>query len=268
MALFVLFVFYPFGKTIFLSAHTTDPTGTVISYAGIGNFINLFKSADFIFSLGVTFRFALIVVAGSMVMGIVTGIIANEKFPLRSMFRTVYAMPLAVSSACISVICLFIMHPTLGILNYLLDANIKWLMNPKFALYSVAAVTIWMNIGLNFIFTIAALQSVDISLYEAAAIEGVGFFRKHWHVTMPSISPTLFFLLIINIINSFQSYAQINLLTKGGPGNYTTNIVYLIYNEAFIYNRFGPAAAMSIVLFVIILLLTLAQFALEKKVTY
>ncbi len=268
MAIMTLFVFIPFGNTINLSTAITNANGIIVSRVGLQNYFDSFASSDFQQIIGVTFQFALIVVVGSIFMGLVTGIIANERFFGRSVFRTIYAMPLAVSSAAISVIFLFIMHPTFGILNYLLQSNIKWLRSVRYALGSVSFVTIWMNVGLNFIFVIAALQNVDNSLYEAASIEGAGFFRKHWHVTFPSISPTLFFLLIINIINNFQAYAQINLLTQGGPGKYTTNIVYNIYLEAFRYSRFYMAATQSVILFVLIFILTLIQFKLEKKVTY
>lgn len=268
LLLFFLFVFYPFGRTLYLSLHSTDPNGAVVAYQGLSNFTSTLTSKDFLFSLQVTLKFALMVVAGSITVGLVVAILANESFPMRGLYRTIYAMPMAVSSACISVIMLFIMHPQLGILNVLLQTNIKWLTGVKYALRSVAIVTIWMNIGINFIFIIAALQSVDVSLYEAASMEGAGFFRKHFHVTLPSISPTLFFLLIINIINSFQVYGQINLMTQGGPGNYTRVIVYTIYEEAFKYNRLGMASAQSVILFLIIFALTMVQFKLEKKVTY
>lgn len=266
--LFFLFVFYPFGNTLYMSLHTTDPNGVITSFEGLGNFRTILTSKDFHLALRVTLELALMVVLGSIGISLILAILANESFPGRALFRTIFSMPMAVSSACISVIALFILNPTTGILNYLLDTNIRWLTDVRYALKTVAAVTIWMNLGLNFIFLIAALQSVDASLYEAASIEGAGFFRKHFHVTLPGISPTLFFLFIINIIGSFQVYAQINLLTSGGPGKFTQNIVYSIYLEAFRYNRFGMASAQSVVLFVLIFLLTLLQFKLEKKVTY
>ena len=182
--------------------------------------------------------------------------------------RTVFAMPMSISSACIAVIGVFALNPTMGIVNSLLGTSIKWLRDIHYALPSVAAVTVWMNIGLNFIFLIAALQNVDEALYEAGAIEGANFFQKHWHITLPCVSPTLFFLLIINVINAFQAYAQIRLMTQGGPGKYTRTIIYAIYLEAFQNNRYGMSAAMSVVLFIILFVLTLIQFKMEKKVTY
>ena len=125
-----------------------------------------------------------------------------------------------------------------------------------------------MNIGLNFIYVTAALQSVPMDLYESASLEGAGFFDKHRHITIPCISPTLFFLLIINVINAVQAYAQVKMMTQGGPANSTNVIVYEIYQEAFMNSRFGMACAESMILFAILLVLTLLQFRLEKKVTY
>ena len=271
LLLFSLFVFYPFAKTLFLSLSLTDQSGSAIGVVGLDNFRSVLlgsSSRDFWFSMGVTLRYAAMVVTGSIVLGLICAILANESFRGRGLVRTVFAMPMSISSACIAVIGVFALNPTMGIVNSLLGTSIKWLRDIHYALPSVAVVTIWMNIGLNFIFLIAALQNVDEALYEAGAIEGTNFFQKHWHITLPCVSPTLFFLLIINVINAFQAYAQIRLMTQGGPGKYTRTIIYAIYLEAFQNNRYGMSAAMSVVLFIILFVLTLIQFKMEKKVTY
>ena len=268
LALFILFVFYPFLKTIYLSLSSTDLNGNATGFIGLANYITAFQDKTMWTALWVTIRYALMVVAGSIVMCTICAILANESFKGRGLVRTVYAMPMAISSACIAVIATFILNPTMGILNQILGTQIKWLKGINTALPSVAVVTIWMNIGMNYLFVIAALQSVDISLYEAGSIEGVNFFQKHWYITIPSISPTLFFLLIINVINSFQAYAQIRLMTQGGPGKFTTTLVYMIYRETFENMRYASGATMSVILFVILFILTAIQFKVEKKVTY
>lgn len=271
LILFCLFVFFPFAKTLYLSMNLTDQAGNAIEFIGLDNFKSILigqSSRDFWFSMSVTLKYSVMVVAGSIVLGLICAILANESFPYRGIVRTVFAMPMSVSSACIAVIGVFALNPTMGIVNRMLGTQIKWLRDIHYALPSVAVVTIWMNIGLNFIFLIAALQNVEESLYEAGDIEGVNFFQKHWHITLPCISPTMFFLLIINVINSFQAYAQIRLMTNGGPGKYTRTIIYAVYLEAFQNNRYGMSAAMSVVLFIILFILTLIQFRLEKKVTY
>lgn len=268
LALFFLFVFFPFAKTVYLSTTLTDQGGNAIQFIGLENYAETLTSKDFWFSLSVTFRYALMVVAGSLLMGGICAVLAQETFRGRGFVRTVLAMPMAISSACIAVISVFILHPQAGILNHLMGTNIKFLRSIQYALPSVAVVTIWMNTGMNFIFFLAALQGVDRTLYEAGSIEGANFFQRLWHITLPSVSPTIFFLTVINIIGSFQAYAQIRLMTQGGPGKFTQVVVYAIYLEAFQNNRYGTAATMSVILFLILFLLTAIQFRMEKKVTY
>lgn len=268
LVLFCMFVFYPFLKTIYLSFNTTDLNGNATGFVGFANYIAAFNDKTLWSAIWVTIKYAVMVVCGSLVIGTITAILANESFKGRGFVRTVYAMPMAVSSACIAVIATIILNPTMGILNGVLGTNTKWLKGVDTALPAVAIVTIWMNIGMNYLFVIARLQSIDISLYEAGSIDGVNFFQKHWYITIPSISPTLFFLLIIDVINAFQAYAQIRLMTQGGPGKFTTTLVYLIYRETFENIRYSSGATMSVILFVIMFILTGLQFKAEKKVTY
>ena len=268
LVFFALFVFWPFGKTLRLSFAMTTPLGEVAKYVGIDNYIQIFSDKEFLKSLLISFEFAAMMVVFSMVIGFVLAIVSNEKIRGKSLFRTVYALPMAISAAAASVVFMFIFHSSLGILNKTLGTTIGWLTDPKWALISVTIVSVWMNIGMNYIYLTAALQGVPQELYESAAMEGAGFFQKHKNVTIPCISPTLFFLLIINVINALQAYAQFKLMTQGGPSNSKNVIVYEIYQEAFINSRFGVACAESIVLFVILIILTALQFKLEKKVTY
>lgn len=268
MFFFCAFLFYPFFKTIRLSFAMTTPLGDVASFIGINNYLSIFTSEAFLNSLIVSFKYAFMTVILSITIGFVLAIVSNEDIKGKNIFRTIYALPMAISAAAASVVFMFIFHSSLGILNKMLGTHIGWLTDPKYALIAVTIVTVWMNIGLNFIFLTAALQSVPMDLYECAAIEGAGFFAKHRHITIPCISPTLFFLLIINVINALQAYAQVKMMTQGGPSGSTNVIVYEIYQEAFMNSRFGLACAESIVLFVILMLLTAVQFRLEKKVTY
>lgn len=268
MFFFGAFLFWPFIKTIRLSFAMTTPLGQVASFVGVNNYVSIFTSEAFLNSLIVSLKYAVMTVAFSILIGFVLAIVSNEDIKGKNFFRTVYALPMAISAAAASVVFMFIFHSSLGILNKAMGTHIGWLTDPKYALIAVTIVTVWMNVGLNFIFLTAALQSVPLELYECAAIEGAGFFAKHRYITIPCISPTLFFLLIINVINALQAYAQVKMMTQGGPAGSTNVIVYEIYQEAFMNSRFGLACAESIVLFLILMLLTLVQFRLEKKVTY
>lgn len=268
MFFFCAFLFYPFIKTIRLSFAMTTPLGEVASYTGLSNYFFIFTSQAFLNSLIVSFTYAAMTVIFSITIGFILTIISNEEIKGKNIFRTIYALPMAISAAAASVIFMFIFHSSLGILNRVLGTHIGWLTDSRYALGSVTLVTVWMNVGLNFIFLTGAIQSVPKDLYECAAIEGAGFFAKHRYITIPGISPTLFFLLIINVINALQAYAQVKMMTQGGPAGSTNVIVYEIYQQAFMNSRFGLACAESVILFLILMVLTAAQFKLEKKVTY
>ena len=268
MILFILFVFWPFVKTIQLSFARTTPLGQVAQYVGLDNHTNIFTDGTFLNSLVTTLKFSVMRVILSIVLGFILAIISTEKIRAKGFFRTVYALPMAISAAAASVVFMFIFHSSLGILNKALGTHIGWLTDKKYALIAVTIVSVWMAIGMNFIYLTAAIQSVPAELYESVALDGANFFQKHRHVTIPSISPTLFFLLIINVINSVQAYAEFKMMTQGGPAESTNVIVYEIYQEAFINSRFGVACSESVILFVILIILTALQFRLEKKVTY
>lgn len=268
LVLFVLFVFWPFIKTIKLSFARTTPLGQVAQYIGLENYINIFTDGTFLNSLVTTFEFSVLRVIFSIVIGFVLAIISTEKIKGKGFFRTIYALPMAISAAAASVVFMFIFHSSLGILNKVLGTKIGWLTDERYALIAVTIVSVWMAIGMNFIYLTAAIQSVPAELYESVALDGANFFQKHRHVTIPAVSPTLFFLLIINVINSVQAYAEFKMMTQGGPGESTNVIVYEIYSEAFINSRFGVACAESVILFIILIILTALQFKLEKKVTY
>lgn len=268
MILFILFVFWPFVKTIQLSFARTTPLGQVAQYVGFDNYTNIFTDGTFLNSLVATLKFSVMRVILSIVLGFILAIISTEKIRAKGFFRTVYALPMAISAAAASVVFMFIFHSSLGILNKVLGTHIGWLTDKKYALIAVTIVSVWMAIGMNFIYLTAAIQSVPAELYESVALDGANFFQKHRHVTIPSISPTLFFLLIINVINSVQAYAEFKMMTQGGPAESTNVIVYEIYQEAFINSRFGVACSESVILFVILIILTALQFRLEKKVTY
>lgn len=268
MILFILFVFWPFVKTIQLSFARTTPLGQVAQYVGLDNYTNIFTDGTFFNSLVTTLKFSVMRVILSIVLGFILAIISTEKIRAKGFFRTVYALPMAISAAAASVVFMFIFHSSLGILNRALGTHIGWLTDKKYALIAVTIVSVWMAIGMNFIYLTAAIQSVPAELYESVALDGANFFQKHRHVTIPSISPTLFFLLIINVINSVQAYAEFKMMTQGGPAESTNVIVYEIYQEAFINSRFGVACSESVILFVILIILTALQFRLEKKVTY
>lgn len=265
---FFIFMFYPFIKTIFLSFNITNANGDAVEFVGFDNYKELLSSPDFIASILVTLKFVVITAIPAIIIGLILAILANKKLKGSKLYEVMFAMPMAVSSAAAAVIWMLLFHPSIGIINYVLKVQIGWLTDEKFAIFSVALVTVWLNVGINFIFILTGLKNIPDELSESAQIDGAKSGRKFFRLTLPLISPTLFFVFFINMINSFQSFGQIKLLTQGGPANSTNVIVHEIYREAFFNNRFETACAESIILFFIILIITLIQLKFEKKGVY
>lgn len=265
---FLIFTFYPFIKTIFLSFNITNTNGEAANFVGMDNYIELFSSSDFIDSILTTFKFVVITAIPAIIIGLALAILANKKLKGSKVYEVMFAMPMAVSSAAAAIIWMLLYHPSIGILNYILKAQVGWLTDEKIALFSVALVTVWLNIGLNFIFILTGLKNIPDELNESAQIDGAKWGRKFFRLTIPLISPTLFFVVFINMVNSFQAFGQVKLLTLGGPANATNVLVYEVYREAFLNNRFETACAESIILFFVILVITLIQLKFEKKGVY
>ncbi|MDD3339692.1 MAG: sugar ABC transporter permease [Lachnospiraceae bacterium] len=265
LVIFAVFLFYPFAKTIYLSLFKTNKMGEAKIFYGIGNYADLLSSPSFWNSMKVTLIFAVIVVVGSMLLGLITAVLCNKAFPGIRFFSTAYALPMAIASSSAAMIFELMLHPAVGIVNKLLGLDINWLNDPNTALYCVAILTAWLNSGINFLYFSAGLGNIDDSIYERASVDGASGIQKFFSLTLPGLSPIMFYTLVVNIIQAFQSFGQIKILTEGGPNESTNVIVYSIYRDAFFNYKFGSASAQSVILFIIIMLITLVMFRIEKK---
>ena len=265
LLIFGIFLFYPFFKTIYLSLYKTNKMGQARLFVGFGNYKDLLTSPSFYNSLIVTVEFVVIVVIGSMLLGLIGALLCNKAFPGIRIFSTAYALPMAIASSSAAMIFKIMLDPTIGIVNKLLKLDINWIQDPKYALISVAVLTAWLNSGINFLYFSAGLSNIDESIYERAAVDGANGIQMFFKLTLPGLSPILFYTVVVNIIQAFQSFGQVKILTQGGPGESTNLIVYSIYRDAFFNYRFGSAAAQSVILFLIIMALTLVMFKIEKK---
>lgn len=265
MAVLAVFLFYPFFKTIYLSLYKTNKMGEAKLFVGLGNYTELLSSASFRNSLKVTLIFVVIVVLGSMLLGMIAAVLCNKAFPGIRFFSTAYALPMAIASSSAAMIFQIMLHPSVGIVNKLLGLDINWLNDPKTALYCVAILTAWLNSGINFLYFSAGLGNIDETIYERASVDGASGVQQFFTLTLPGLSPIMFYTLVVNIIQAFQSFGQIKILTEGGPNESTNVIVYSIYRDAFFNYRFGSAAAQSVILFFIVMLITLVMFRIEKK---
>lgn len=265
MLVFAIFLFYPFFKTIYLSLFLTDRMGQAKIFVGMQNYIDLLSSESFRNSLKVTLIFVVIVVIGGMLLGLIAAVLCNKAFPGIRAFSTAYALPMAIASSSAAMIFQIMLHPTVGIVNKLTGLDINWLNDPDTALVCVAILTAWLNSGINFLYFSAGLGNIDETIYERASVDGASGVQQFFSLTLPGLSPIMFYTLVVNIIQAFQSFGQIKILTEGGPDEATNVIVYSIYRDAFFNYRFGSAAAQSVILFIIIMIITLVMFRLEKK---
>lgn len=263
--LFGIFTFYPLIRTTVMSFSVVNTMGEIVKFAGLKNFQKLFQTDQFWKSLKTTFIFAVCLVPLELFTGVLLGLLADNRKKRTSPIRTIFALPMSISYACGAMIWLMMFNPTAGIVNLLLGREISWTGDRLHAMLMIIVTTCWLTAGMNFIYVLSGLQSVPDELYECAKLEGAGYFQTVWNITLPCISPTLFFLLIINTINAFQIFTQVKLMTSGGPGGSTSVLAYSIYESAFISNRWGYASAQSIVFFAILLVISLLQFRVEKK---
>jgi ABC-type sugar transport system permease subunit len=272
VAVFVTFQFYPLVRTAWLGLHRQDPFGLRRVYVGIEQYTDVITSSGFTNSLKATVAFAGITVPAGLVVGLALALLAQEELRGITFFRTVFSSTVATSVAVASLMWLTLFNPSIGVFNQMLDSlgrdPVRWLDDADTALYAVSATTVWQNLGVTFVIILAGLQALPDDLYEAARVDGIGPWGRFRHITLPLLSPTLLFASVVLLINSFQSFGQIDLLTQGGPLDRTNVIVYDIFDQ-FRAGNVGVASAQAVALFVIVLVLTIAQFrVLERRVFY
>ncbi len=269
MLVFITFVYFPFAKTIAYSFTLTNSAGNPVEFVGLENYITLFTSERFINSVILSFKFAAIVGIPSFIIGFVLSMLAVERSKYSLVYETMFALPMAIASAPAASIWFMLLTPNdYGMVNYILGTNIRWLLDAKYSIYAVGFVTIWLAIGVNFIFLLTGLKNVSGDILESARIDGAGYFRRLFSIMIPIASPQIFFVVFLNITSSFQAFSQIRILTEGGPSYSTNVLVYSIYQSALKDSRFERAFAQSVVLFTIILVITLVQFKFEEKVVF
>jgi sn-glycerol 3-phosphate transport system permease protein len=272
LLVFGTFIFYPFVKNFWLGLYRTPPfPGMPRTWVGLAQYRDTLTSQLFTNSFKVTIEFVILTVPVGIVLGLSLAVLAHQRMRGIGFFRTVFSSTVVTSVAVASLISLTLLNPQVGLLNYWLGrtSSLSPLDDPKWALVAVAGVTIWQNLGLSFIIMSAGLQAVPDDLLEAARVDGAGVWSRFRNVTLPMLSPTLFFATIVGSILAFHSFGQVDLLTDGGPQNHTNVLVYAIYKTVFKENNDGKAAVLAIALFAVTLVLTLLQLRLlERRVSY
>ena len=271
--LFAAFVFIPLAQTIYLSFFNTRSTGAVTTFAGIENYTELLTSEAFRTGLAATAIFAIYTVPVGIALGLALAVMLNQRLRAISVFRTMMSSTIAISAAVGALIWLLLFNPSLGLLNYLLSTigirGPDWLIQPTTAIIAVSITTIWLTLGTNIIVLLSGLQGVPEEIYEAARLDGARGLRMFTRITVPMVSPSLFFLLVVDTVAVLQAFTQIHVMTRGGPIDSTRVLVYSIYQDAFQNFRFGFASAQAVILLLLVMSLTIIQFRfVERRVHY
>jgi sn-glycerol 3-phosphate transport system permease protein len=273
LLLFAAFVFIPLGRTIYLSLYNTRSSGQPTTFAGLDNYLELLTSEAFRTGIVATVLFTLYTVPLGIALGLVLAVLLDAPLRAIGVYRTIMSSTIAVSAAVGSLIWLLLFNPSLGLLNHVLSfagfQGAQWLIQPQTAILAVSVTTIWLTLGTNVIVLLAGLQGVPQEVYEAARLDGARGLRMFTRITVPMVSPSLFFLLVVDTIAVLQAFTQIHVMTRGGPVDATRVLVYSIYQDAFQNFQFGFASAQAVILLILVLALTIVQFrVVERRVHY
>jgi len=272
LVLFAAFVFVPLAQSVYLSFFNTRATGAITTFAGLDHYLELLASPAFRTGLLATTLFAVYTVPIGIALGLVLAVLLNQRLRGINVFRTMMSSTIAISAAVGALIWLLLLNPSLGLLNYLLSlVNVRgpeWLIQPTTAIIAVSLTTIWLTLGTNIIVLLAGLQGVPEEIYEAARLDGARGLRMFTRITVPMVSPSLFFLLVVDTIAVLQAFTQIHLLTRGGPVDSTRVLVYSIYQDAFQNFQFGFASAQAVILLLLVMALTLIQFRFVERLVH
>ena len=253
----------------FLTGFTEWDGVHIPQFNGISNYIDMFHDKFFWSSLSNTIYFTLANIPFSVVTGLLLAILINRQLPLVNWFRAAFFSPVVTSTVAIAIVWRWIFAPYYGIFNMILGwfgiQGPEWLNDTRWAMLAVIIVTIWQSSGYNMILYLAGLQGISKTLYEAAKIDGAGEWQQFLYITVPLISPTTFFILIMSFISSFQVFGLIYVMTNGGPAYSTMVYIYYLFQNAFNFFKMGYASSLAWVLFLIIGLVTLIQWKLQSR---
>ncbi len=273
IAITLIFFFWPSYQALESSLFIEDAFGFSREFVGMQNYSELFDDPGYLRSFRTTVIFGVSVAVLAMVISLALAVAANRVIRAATGYRTLLIWPYAVAPALAGVIWYFLMNPSLGIVAYWLKSiGIEWnhYVNGRQALLLVVVAAAWKQVSYNFLFFLAGLQSIPKSMLEAAAIDQAGPFRRFWTITFPLLTPTTFFLLVINLVYAFfDTFALIHATTEGGPADATSILVFRVYNTGFVGQDYGSSAAQSVVLMILVVAMTFVQFRyIDRKVNY
>ncbi len=273
MVIVLVFFFWPASQAVWQSVLSEDAFGTSSEFVGMLNFSRLWADSTYLNSFKVTALFSVLVAGFGLAIALLLAVMANGVIRGAGTYKTLLIWPYAVAPVVAGVLWVFMFSSPMGVISFALQSvGIEWnhLLNSTHAMTLIVVAAVWKQISYNFLFFLAGLQSIPKSLLEAAAIDGASPARRFWTIVFPLLTPTTFFLLVINVIYAFfDTFGIVDAATQGGPGKDTAILVYKVYFDGFKAMDMGGSAAQSVVLMVIVIALTVLQFRfIEKKVNY
>jgi len=267
------FFFWPAGQALIQSLQQSDAFGTTVDWAGFDNFLTLWRDDTYLASFKTTAVFSLLVGGLGISISLLLAFFADRIVRGAWVYRSLLILPYAVAPVVAGVLWLFLFSPSVGLISYVLEQwGVRWniLLNSNHAMTLIVIAAVWKQISYNFLFFLAGFQSIPKSLIEAAAIDGAGVWRRFWTIQFPLLTPTTFFLLVVNTVYAFfETFGVVDATTKGGPGKDTAILIYKVYFDGFKAMDLGGSAAQSVVLMMIVISLTVLQFRyIERKVNY
>lgn len=265
-----VFYFYPIFRVFYDSFHVVGAFNKS-KWVGIQNYVTMFQDETMWQALFNTFRYVIVIVPAVIILALILAVFLNMKIKGKAFFRVVYFIPAITMSAAVAMIWRWMFNGDYGLINYILNLfgmeSVQFLSNPNLAWISICVVTIWSNVGYNMIILLAGVQGISKSYYEAASMDGAGSIRQFFTITLPLITPTLFFVLVTTLIGTFQIFDTIYMMISktGIAMTASESMVVYFYKNAFEFSKKGYASALAVLLFVIIMVITAVQMKLQKK---
>ena len=269
----LVFFIWPASQALYQSVLQEDPFGLSTKFVGLENFVALFSDDIYLHSLYVTVFFSFAVAAISMSVSLLLAVMADRTIRSATTYKTLIIWPYAVAPVVAAVLWYFLFNPTVGMVSFFLrSVGYEWdhSLNGRQAMLLVIIASAWREISYNFLFFLAGLQAIPKSFIEAAAIDGASPAKRFWTIAFPLLSPTAFFLIVMNIVYAFfDTFGVIHAITEGGPNQATNIMVYKVYSDGFLGLDLGGSAAQSVILMIVVIFLTVIQFRyIERKVHY
>lgn len=262
---FCIFSFYPFINTVISTFFKINANGEVKEFVGLHNYINVLTDRAFIKSIGNTVLYVMLASPVAIVIALILAVLANKKTRTSSIYETMFSLSMAMSMSVAAMIFKIMYNPNIGLLNKILGMKINWLNDSKYAMAAVSFISVWMNIGFNFLFLLAAIRGVSPELLESADIDGANILQKVKSVILPIISPTVFFLICNSLAKNMMMSGLPIILTEGGPNGSTSTMIYYMYKQAFSNMSYNNAYAAAVITFIMSLIAILISFGFEKK---